>query len=567
MASKLLGFTCVAGLIAAAAFSTVTAAAQRASSAPKGVAVGEPAPGLISVDTLKRVTETLSSDAFEGRAPATPGEEKTVRYLVEQMSAAGLKPGNGGSWFQDVPLVEITTDARTADLRIAGKGGDLVLASGKDVVLGTLRAQPKISLDASDMVFVGYGIVAPERGWNDYGGVDVKGKTVVVLVNDPDWKNPVGQGKFEGRAMTYYGRWTYKYEEAARQGAAGAIIVHDTEPAAYGWATVESSWTGPQLDMDSSDGGAKHVPVMGWMTKEAAQKVFAKAGQDLAALSSRAAAPGFNAVPLGLKANAALTTTIRRSRSRNVVGMLPGTARPDEAVIYSAHWDHIGRCTPDKTGDDICNGAVDNASGTAALIALAEAYRKEGPVARSVMFLAVTGEEAGLLGSQYYADNPIVPLAKTVAVINMDGLNLVGPTSDMVVIGAGKSELEDVLKRHAAAQKRSVGPEPTPEKGYFYRSDHFSFAKLGVPALYSESGENVRGKTREWARARADAYTADRYHQPGDEYDPNWDWSGAIEDLTLNYRIGRELATGSAWPNWYPTAEFRAARDKSRGTR
>ena len=525
------------------------------------------APPAISVDTLKTVTKELSSDAYEGRAPATPGEEKTVAYLAKRFAAAGLQPGvpatagTPASWFQPVPMVEITADPAVT-LLITGGKTPLSLAYKADMVLGTRRAVPVSRLDASELVFVGYGINAPERGWNDYAGLDVRGKTVLILVNDPDWKTMTLDGPFNGRAMTYYGRWTYKYEEAARQGAAGAIIIHDTEPAAYPFTVVRSSWTGPQLYLDSADGGAKESAAIGWVTNDAAHRIFAAAGKDYDALVKAAGMRGFRAVPMGLKASATLRNGIRRQASQNVVGILPGTSRPGEYVLYSAHWDHLGRCEPVK-GDDICNGALDNASGSAGLVALAEAYAKAGAAGRSVVFLAVTGEESGLLGSEYYARRPLYPLAKTVAGINMDGLNINGRTHDVVVIGAGKSELEDNLKRAAAAQHRVVALEPFPEKGYFYRSDHFSFALKGVPTLYYDSGEDLLVGGRAAGHAAAEDYTNNRYHQPSDQYDPAWDWSGAVEDLQINYAIGRELADGTAWPNWYPTAEFRAARDAS----
>ena len=538
-------------------------AAETAPAAPQGIAVGEPSPNLIDVAQLKRDTEILSSDEYEGREPGTPGEDKTVRYLADRMAAIGLKPGAAGGWFQDVPLVTITADGKGADLKVGGT----TYRYNDDVVLWTKRQVPSVSLANSDLVFVGYGVNAPERNWNDYAGLDVKGKTVVILVNDPDWQNKPGEGAFEGRAMTYYGRWTYKYEEAARQGAAGAIIIHDTEPAAYGWATVTSSWTGPQIDMDRANKGADRVAVEGWITKEAATKLFGAAGQNLGQLIEAAKRPGFKAVPLKAKASASFSNEIRRYGSKNVVGVLPGAKRAQEYVLYTAHWDHLGRCPADKSGDDICNGALDNATGTAGLLALAQAFARTGAPERSVIFLAVTGEESGLLGSQCYAENPLYPLAQTVGGINMDGLNILAPTHDVVVIGGGKSELEEVLKRYTAEQNRVIVAEPTPEKGFFYRSDHFSLAKLGVPMLYADSGTDVIGKGKEWGQAQADAYTAQNYHLPSDEYDPNWNWDGAVQDLRLYYSIGRELADGAAWPNWYPTAEFRAARDKSRGGR
>lgn len=545
-------FTCTS-LIAAAAVAALPAATRAQTATPPQIAV----------ETLRTVTQTLASDAFEGRKPTTAGEEKTIAYLIERFRKAGLKPGNKGQWVQDVPLVELTVNKPTPLVFTGGKA-PLSLAYGSQAVFGTYRVTPRIDLKDSEVVFVGYGINAPERGWNDYAGVDVKGKTVVILINDPDWETMTLDGPFGGRAMTYYGRWTYKYEEAARQGAAAAIIVHDTEPAAYGWGVVESSWTGPKLEQDTPGDHADQSQVIGWIQQDAARALFAGAGKDYAALAAAAKRPGFRAVPLGVKASVGFDVGIKRQASKNVVGILPGTERPDEVVLYSAHWDHLGHCTPVK-GDGICNGAVDNATGTAGLIALAEAQAKAGPARRSMVFLAVTAEEQGLIGSQYYAENPVYPLAKTVGGVNMDGLNIVGKAKDFVLVGAGKSEIEDMVKPFVAAEGRVIGVEPSPEKGSYYRSDHFSFAKLGVPMLYGDSGEDlVNGGKAAGAKAAED-YVTNRYHKPQDEYDPAWNWDGALSDLRIYYGLGRTLAEGQMWPNWYKDAEFRAIRDKSRG--
>jgi Zn-dependent M28 family amino/carboxypeptidase len=518
----------------------------------------------ISLDTLRGLTETLSSDAFEGRAPGTNGEELTVNLLAERFAAAGLQPGNNGSWFQDVPLVEITADPDTVAFSYAADGAATSLTYGEDMVIWTKRVTPQIDVSAAELVFVGYGINAPERGWNDYEGVDMEGRIAVILVNDPDFENPTSEGLFDGRAMTYYGRWTYKFEEAARQGAAGAIIVHDPAPAAYGWSVVNSSWTGPQLDMDSADNNMGRIPVEGWISNSAARTMLAAAGQDLDSLSAAAREPGFRSVPLGLTASAHLDNAIRREASRNVIAILPGTDRPDEYVIHTAHWDHLGRCTADATGDDICNGALDNATGTSGLVALAEAHAAAGASQRSLVFLAVTAEESGLLGSAYYGSNPVFPVAQTVGGINMDGLNILGPTRDVVVVGYGKSELEAYLERAAATQGRVVEPEPNPERGSFFRSDHFSLARPGVPMLYAGSGRDLVDGGEEAGNAASRDFIVNRYHGPADEYDPAWNWSGAILDLELYYAIGRELANSTAWPNWHADAEFRAARDASR---
>ena len=533
-------------------------------------ALAEPAAPAIPIDTLKTVTKELSSDAYEGRAPTSPGEEKTVAYIIERMKAAGLQPGNNDKWTQDVPMVEITaTDIAPFTVTGGANGGGqpIALAYRDDIVAGTYRVVPKISLKASDMVFVGYGINAPEKGWNDYAGVDVKGKTVVILINDPDWQTKeagADAGPFEGRAMTYYGRWTYKFEEAARQGAAAAIIVHDTEPAAYPWAVVRSSWTGAQHELDETNNHMDQSQIVAWIQLNRAKEIFAAAGKDFAALSDAAKHKGFKAVPLGVKFSGNFANTIRRSASHNVVGVLPGKAVPGETVLYSAHWDHLGHCDP-VDGDGICNGAVDNASGVAGLIAMAEVQAKAGPARRSIAFLAVTAEESGLLGSAYYARHPVFPLGKTVGGVNMDVLNVNGATKDFEITGAGKSELEDMVKPLLAAQGRTMVPEATPEKGHYYRSDHFSFAKLGVPMLSGSGGEDLVNGGVAAGHAAAEDYVAHRYHKPQDEYNPNWDWSGAVQDLTLYYQLGRELADSDAWPNWYPTAEFRAIRDKSRG--
>ena len=517
----------------------------------------------ISVDTLKTVTQTLASDAFEGRAPTTAGEEKTVAYLIDRFKAAGLQPGNKGSWTQDVPMVEITAE-NVAPFTVSGGKTPVSFAYRTDMVVGTYRVVPKIALQNSEMVFVGYGITAPEKGWDDYAGVDVKGKTVVILINDADWQTMTRDGPFEGRAMTWYGRWPYKFENAARHGAAAALIIHQTEPAAYPWAVVQSSWTGPQLELDEKGDHLDQSQAIGWIQQAAAQKLFASAGKDLTALTAAAAKKGFRAVPLGVKLSGGFTNAIRRQASKNVIGILPGTTAKDDYVLYTAHWDHLGRCDA-VDGDDICNGAADNATGTAGLVALAEANVKAGPAKRSQVFLAVTAEESGLLGSRYYAEQPVYPLAKTVGGVNMDVLNVIGPVRDFVLTGAGKSEIEDLVKPIIAAQGRTISPEPNPERGGYYRSDHFSFAKLGVPMLSGESGEDlVTGGKAAGAKATED-YVANRYHKPADNYDPSWNWDGAVQDLQVYYTLGRKLADDpTLWPNWYKSAEFRGIRDRSR---
>lgn len=538
-------------------------ASTSASTPPVASAPPATAPQL-SESTLRTVTTRLASDEFEGRSPGTAGEERTVAYLIEQFRAAGLQPGNDGSWTQDVPLVEITA-SNVSPLTFTTPQGTQTLAHADDFVAGSYRITPQTRIANSDVVFVGYGINAPERGWNDYAGIDVRGKTVVILVNDPDWQQTSVGGQFNGRAMTYYGRWTYKFEEAARQGAAAAIIVHDTEPAAYGWNVVRSSWTGPQYVQDAADNHMDETQANGWMQLARAQALFSAAGQDFNALRDRARQPGFRAVPLtGVQANLSFDNSVRRTMSRNVIGILPGRTRPNDYVLHTAHWDHLGRCEANAAGDDICNGAVDNATGTAALVTLAQEHARVGATDRSLVFLAVTAEESGLLGSKYYAENPVFPLAQTVGGLNMDALSPTGPARDVTVIGRGKSELEAYLMRALATEGRTAADEPTPEKGYYYRSDHFSFAKLGVPMLYFDAGEDLIDGGTAAGRAAAEDYTINRYHGPEDEIEAITRWDGMIGDLRLFWRIGRELGNSNDWPNWLPGDEFRAARDRSR---
>ncbi len=520
--------------------------------------------GAIAEGTMKDVTRTLSSDAFEGRAPGSAGEDKTIAFLSERFKAAGLKPGNAGSWVQDVPLIEIT-GKNYAPLTVTGAktGEPLSFDFAKDWVGVTYREQAATTIENSELVFVGYGINAPERGWNDYAGADVKGKTVVILVNDPDWQTAGLEGTFNGKAMTYYGRWTYKFEEAGRQGAAGALIVHQTAPAAYGWNVVESSWTGPQAYAQRGPNAPPLTQMNGWVTETSARQLLKASGQDLDALSKAAQTKGFKAVPLGLKLSASFASDVRSFKSRNVIGILPGTDKPDEYVLHTAHWDHLGRCTPAPDGDDICNGAVDNATGTAALVALAEAHAKAGAARRSLVFLAVTAEESGLLGADYYAANPVFPLAQTVGGVNMDALQMAGPAKDVTAVGLGKSALDQFLDAALKADGRTVTPDPKPEAGYYYRSDHFAFAKLGVPMLYIDGGQDLVEGGRAAGEAVAKDYTDNRYHGPKDEYDASWDWSGVMADLQLYYRLGRMMGTSTSWPNWNDGDEFRAIRDAS----
>ncbi len=542
---------------------TVAACNVSENTAPSAPAIPDVEIPELSLATLQEVTKELSSDAYEGRAPGTAGEEKTVAYIIKKYEEAGLKPGNSGSWTQDVPLVEITAKNATP-LRFTGGKAPVTAQYASDYVAFSYRVQPKTEVKESDVVFVGYGINAPEKGWNDYAGLDVKGKTVVVLVNDPDWETAEAKGEFNGRAMTFYGRWSYKFEEAARQGAAAVLIVHDTEPAAYGWNVVESSNTGTQYLAESKNGGADQTIANGWIQLPKAKELFASAGQDFDALREAAKKKGFKPVALtGVKANFGFDNEIATKMSRNVIGVLPGAKRPEEYVLYTGHWDHLGRCTP-VDGDDICNGAVDNASGIAGLVTLAQAFQKAGAPDRSIVFLAVTAEESGLLGSKYYAENPVFPLAQTVGGVNMDALNSVGPAKDIVVVGGGKSELDAYVAKLAEMEGRTVKAEPTPEKGFYYRSDHFSFAKLGVPMFNFGSGDDLVEGGIEAGQKATEDYEKNRYHAPGDEYEAITNWDGMMSDLRLYYAAGRMLAMTEAWPNWVEGDEFRAARDKSR---
>ncbi|GMN13339.1 M28 family metallopeptidase [Altererythrobacter sp. MTPC7] len=526
--------------------------------------IPEIADGDISQETMVNVTRELSSDEFEGRMPGTPGGEKTVALLIEEFRKAGLEPGNNGEWVQDVPLVEIT-GKDFAPLTITDPDGDaasdMTLQFSTDWVGVSYKENVETNLEDSEIVFVGYGIDAAERDWNDYEGVDMTGKTALILVNDPDFSSDSLEGTFGGKAMTYYGRWTYKYEEAGRKGAAAALIVHDTEPASYGWNVVESSWSGPQAYAQRGPNAPQMTDMNGWVQKDVARRIVEAAGQDFDALVEAAKKPDFTPVPLGLSVSTSFRNDIRTYSSQNVIGILPGTERPDEYVIHTAHWDHLGRCTPAPDGDDICNGAVDNATGTAALVALAEAQAKAGATARSLVFLAVTAEEQGLLGADYYAANPVFPLAQTVGGINMDAFQVAGPAKDVTVVGPGKSQLDAFLEAALEADGRVATPNPKPEAGYYYRSDHFAFAKRGVPMLYIDGGEDLVEGGREAGAAVAKDYTENRYHGPKDEFNEDWDWSGVMGDLNLFYRLGRMMGMSTSWPNWNDGDEFRATRD------
>ena len=521
-------------------------------------------PEITEADLRWRIA-TLADDDFEGRAPAAPGGIAASQWIADEMARIGFEPGYEGSYFQPVPLLEVTLDEEASSFDVAFEGEPLGLSMGEDVVFWTKRADAEVELADSDLVFVGYGVVAPEYGWDDYAGLDVEGRTVVMLVNDPGYANP-DSGLFNGNAMTYYGRWTYKYEEAARQGAAGVILIHQTAPASYGWNVVSGSWTGAQLDLARAPGEGYFAAVESWVSEGRARQMFDLAGLDFDALTAAAAQPGFTPVEMtGLTASGSLHNSTRTMDSRNVVGVIPGTTHPDEYVIYTAHWDHIGIRDVAEGEDGIYNGAVDNATGTAAILEIGEAFMANPPE-RSVMILAVTAEESGLLGSAYYGENPIVPYDQSVGGINIDAILPTGLSRDVVVVGHGASELEDLLTAAAADQDRYIVPDPNPEAGYFYRSDHISLAKHGLPMLYADGGEDLREGGPEAGQAMGADYRAHRYHGPADEYSEDWDMSGMVQNTELFFDVGQRLANSTDWPNWYEGNEFRALRDAQMGT-
>jgi len=503
--------------------------------------------------------ETLASDEFEGRAPATPGGEKTKEYIIGEYERIGLTPAVDGSYLQPVPLVEIT-GYDFSDLVISHNGEELAYDYINDMVIGTTKLQDYSQLDASELVFVGYGVNAPEYDWNDYEGVDVEGKTVVVMINDPGFALR-DEEIFNGRAMTYYGRWTYKFEEAARQGASGALIIHQTEPASYGWDVVRNSWSGTQYGI-GEDSGEPKLEAEGWIQKEVARELFARIGKDLDEELASAALPDFQAYSMDMYASADFYNEFEHSECHNVIGYIEGSTYPDETIFYMAHWDHLGMVETDD-GVDIYNGAVDNATGVGAIISIAERMMagEESPE-RSVVFAAVTAEESGLLGSTYYAENPLFPVGKTVGGINVDALNVYGPTWDVEVVGYGNSEMEEYLRMYAEEQDRYVVPEPTPEAGYFYRSDHISLARQGIPMIYAQGGSDYINRDEEYAEMVAEDMAA-RYHAPTDVIHDLWVWDGMHQDMWLFYFMGKHLANTRDWPNWYEGNEFRQLRDET----
>jgi len=514
--------------------------------------------------------KTLSDDSFEGRGPATAGEQKTVAYLVQQLQAAGVEPGgevvNGQrQWTQRVPLLK-SDIVGTPAISLNRGSTATALRQGPDIAIrAPLNGQTSINLSNVPMVFVGYGVAAPERGWDDFKGQDVKGKVIVALVNDPDFEG--GEGNFGGKAMTYYGRWTYKYEEAARRGAAGVILVHETEPASYGWATVQNSNTNTMFDIVRQNPGETHAPVNGWIQLDHARALFRNAGLDFDTAKAAAKRKDFQPVDLktGLSVNLNAKTEV--ITSYNVAGRLTGTTRPDETVIYSAHHDHLGIGQPDANGDRIFNGAVDNASGTSHVLEQARAFAAGPRPLRSVLFLFVAAEEKGLLGSEYYAANPLYPLSKTAGVINTDSMGIYGPAKNFSISGLVKLELLDMLVAEGKKQDRYFSPDPRPEAGGFFRSDHFPFSKEGVPAISFRSGNDlVEGGTAR-GNALASEYTAKRYHQPDDEWQPNFVYTGVVQDARMLHALGWRLANGCEWPNWSQDSEFRAARDSTAADR
>jgi len=503
---------------------------------------------------------TLSSDEFMGRMPFTEGEKLTTSFLESKFKEMGLEPGNGDSYFQEVPMVSIITypeqsmEFKTAQGSVVGEGL-------KDFVIWTQRTDSVVKVEDAEVVFAGFGIVAPEYGWNDYKNLDVKGKIVVVMINDPGFGSE-DSTFFKGNTMTYYGRWTYKYEEAVRQGALGCLIVHNTIPAGYGFNNIQNSWKASKLYLDDRGQDKYKLGFEGWITLPFATQLFEKMSTNQSELLQNARKPDFQGFSTGMTLSTSLAVEPTYNVSKNVIAKVTGKTAPEEVIIYTAHWDHIGIGKPDETGDTIYNGALDNASGTAALLALAKAFKTDEQPDRTVVFLAVTAEEQGLWGSAYYAKQPIYPKEKTVANINMDGVNPYGKMKDVSVIGVGQSEMEDLLDEELKKLGRYAAPEPNPVVGYYFRSDHFNFAKIGIPALYIGTGIDHVEKGKEYGKQLQDDYVAQYYHKPADAYDPTrWNLDGAVDDVQLLYQVGRNLANSTKWPGWKEGSEFKAIRD------
>jgi Zn-dependent M28 family amino/carboxypeptidase len=526
----------------------------------------QPALEAITPDGLLAHIKVLASDEFEGRAPGTKGEELSVKYIGDQFKKIGLKPGNPeGTYTQEVPLAGIKSEPRMS-FTIGDKTIDLKYLD--DFVASSARLQPEIKIDKSDVVFVGYGIVAPEYGWDDYKDVEVRGKTLLMLIGDPPIPDPKDPSKldekmFKGKAMTYYGRWTYKYEIAAQKGAVAAIIVHEIQPAAYPWQVVRSSWGKENFELDNPNKNMDAVSARSWITLDVAKKLVADCGKDFDALKKTAVTKDFRPVTLNAKASIQIKQQIREFKSHNVIGKLEGTDAKlkDEYVIYTAHWDHLGR-HPELQGDQIFNGAIDNASGVASVMQIAAAFMKVNPPPkRSVLLMATTAEEAGLLGAKFYAEHPLYPLEKTLADINIDGVNPWGKTHDLEDLTNGNSTLDDLLGQAAARQGRVMKPNSEPEKGGFYRVDSFEFAKAGVPVLHAARGIEIIGKPPEYGKQKRDEFVAKHYHQPSDEVDPGWDLSGAVQDVQLLFEVGYQVANGDKFPEWKAGSEFKAKRE------
>ena len=519
----------------------------------------------ISAARISNDIKVLSSDDFEGRGITTPAEQKTIDYMAKGFASAGFQPGGeNGGWTQAVHLRQfIVSDPKLA-FNFAD-GHSLNLKQGGDITASTRGALGDVSFDKAPLVFVGYGVTAPERGWDDFKGMDVKGKVLVELINDPDFVEPQLM-TFAGKAMTYYGRWTYKYEEAARRGAAGVIIIHDPDAASYGWDTVRNSWSGPQFDIVRPNPSTASPKLESWMTHDTAEALFKSAGLDLADLRIKARSKDFQPVALNVTLSGGYKVAATEITTHNIIARLPGIKYPDETVLYTGHWDHLGICAPDAA-DKICNGAVDNGTGIATLLELARSFGKAEKPERSIVMIAFTAEESGLLGSEYYATNPVYPLAKTVAGINMDALNVNGATRDIVVEGVGQSSLDDMVALYAGKQNRTITPDPRPEAGGFFRSDHFPLVKRGVPMLVASSGDDMVKGGKAAGEAFSEDYTEKRYHQPADEWSAKWDMGGLVEDATLYYQMGAALANSHQWPMWRETSEFKGARDASAAER
>lgn len=514
----------------------------------------------ISADSIKQHISVLASDAFMGRKPFTEGEKRTINYLQQEFAASGLEPCVGNSFLQEVPMVNILAHAAPS-MQVKSSKGNFELKAFDDYIIWTDKTDSSISLNNVGLVFAGYGVVAPEYNWNDYEGLDVQGKVVIVMVNDPGfWSGDTTL--FKGKTMTYYGRWTYKFEEAARQGAKGCLIVHNTAAASYPFTVQQNNFNTSRLQLDNRGKDIKNCDVIGWLPEMVANRLFTAAGFD-STLLVKANLRGFKAVPLNLKVSTSMKVQSTYNKSYNVIGKITGSKHPEEVIIYSAHWDHLGIGTPDEKGDSIYNGALDNASGTAGLLELARAFKsmKTKPE-RTIILLAVTSEEQGLLGSAYYAQNPIYPANKTVANINMDGLNRFAKTKDIIIVGEGQSDLEDYLKTEIEKDGGYISFDPHPEAGHYYRSDHFNFAKAGIPALYTETGIDVEGKGKEYGKKLSDEYRDNNYHRPSDEYDAaTWTMEGAVHELKLLFRVGRRLAFEEKMPKWKPGSEFKAIRE------